>query len=98
MAKKNAPQEHRMRRHHIGQFVSSGDWSDYWTTRISRAEGGRIRVRGYPVEELIEHLSYTESAFLLLTGELPDGRQQALFDLASAHRRSNLADGDDSPV
>lgn len=71
-----------MRRHHIGQFVSSGDWSDYWTTRISRAEGGRIRVRGYPVEELIEHLSYTESAFLLLTGELPDGRQQALFDLA----------------
>jgi len=81
MADKNEPQGQRTRRHHIGQFVSSGDWSDYWTTRISRAEGGKIRVRGYPVEELIEHLSYTESAFLLLKGELPDAREKALFDL-----------------
>jgi citrate synthase len=39
-------------------------------------------VRGYPIEELIEHLSYTESAFLLLRGELPDEREGALFDLA----------------
>jgi citrate synthase len=69
------------RRSHIGEYVASGDWSDYWTTRISRAEGGRIRVRGYPVEELIEGLSYTESAFLLLKGELPDLREAALFDL-----------------
>ncbi len=69
-------------RRHVGQYVSSGDWSDYWTTRISRAESGKIRVRGYPIEELIEHLSYTESAFLLLRGELPDERETALFDLA----------------
>lgn len=68
-------------RKHIGHYVASGDWSDYWTTKISRAEGGRIRVRGYPVEELIENLSYTESAFLLLKGELPDARERALFDL-----------------
>lgn len=66
---------------HVGQYVASGDWSDYWTTRISRAEGGRIRVRGYPVEELIEGLSYIQSAFLVLTGELPDKREAALFDL-----------------
>lgn len=70
------------RRRHIGEYVASGDWSDYWTTRISRAESGRIRVRGYPVEELIAGLSYTESAFLLLRGELPDARERALFDLA----------------
>ena len=69
------------KRKHVGQFVSSGDWSEYWTTRISRAEGGKIRVRGYPIEELIEGLSYTESAFLILQGELPDERQAALFDL-----------------
>jgi len=69
-------------RRHVGQYVSSGDWSDYWTTRISRAESGKIRVRGYPVEELIEHLSYSEAAFLLLRGELPDERETALFDLA----------------
>jgi citrate synthase len=62
--------------------VASGDWSDYWTTRISRAESGKIWVRGYPIQELIEELSYTESAFLLLRGELPDERELALFDLA----------------
>jgi citrate synthase len=62
--------------------VASGDWSDYWTTKISRAESGKIWVRGYPIQELIEGLSYTESAFLLLRGELPDERELALFDLA----------------
>jgi citrate synthase len=66
---------------HVGQYVASGDWSEYWTTKISRAEGGKIRVRGYPVEELIEGLSYTKSAFLILRGELPDEREVALFDL-----------------
>jgi enoyl-CoA hydratase/carnithine racemase len=69
-------------RRHVGQYVDSGDWSDYWTTRISRAESGKIRVRGYPIEELIEHLSYSEAAFLLLRGELPDQRETMLFDLA----------------
>lgn len=68
-------------RRNIGQYVASGDWSDYWTTRISRAQKGRINVRGYPVEEIIEKLSYTEAAFLLLKGELPDAREAALFDL-----------------
>ncbi|MFQ5458884.1 MAG: citrate/2-methylcitrate synthase [Myxococcota bacterium] len=70
------------RKRSVGQFVASGDWSDYWTTRISQAEKGKIRVRGYPVEELIEHLTYTEAAFLLIQGELPDDREAALFDLA----------------
>jgi citrate synthase len=69
-------------RRHVGEYVASGDWSDYWTTRISRAESGKIWVRGYPVEELIEGLSYTEAAFLLLRGELPDDREAELFDLA----------------
>lgn len=69
-------------RRHVGQYVASGDWSDYWTTKISRAESGKIWVRGYPIQELIEGLSYTESAFLLLRGELPDPRELALFDLA----------------
>lgn len=81
MTEKNDSKVKKSRRHNVGQFVSSGDWSDYWTTSISKAQGGRIRVRGYPVEELIENLSYTESAFLLLKGELPDAREKELFDL-----------------
>ncbi len=66
---------------HIGKYVASGDWSQYWTTRISKAQNGRIHVRGYPVEELIENLSYTQSAYLILTGEVPDKRQADIFDL-----------------
>jgi citrate synthase len=81
MAEKSKSQQQTKRRRHIGQYVASGDWSDYWSTKISRAQDGNIRVRGYPVEELIENLSYIESAFLLLTGELPDAREKALFDL-----------------
>lgn len=69
-------------RRRIGQYVDSGDWSDYWTTCISHAESGKILVRGYPVDELIAGLSYCEAAFLLLRGELPDAREAALFDLA----------------
>ncbi len=72
----------RSPRRHVGQYVASGDWSEYWTTRISHAENGKIRVHGYAIEELIEHLSYTEAAFTLLRGELPDEREGALFDLA----------------
>ncbi|MGD9968062.1 MAG: citrate/2-methylcitrate synthase [Hyphomonadaceae bacterium] len=74
----NAP----IRRKSIGDYVASGDWSGYWTTRISRAQSGRISVRGYPIEELIEGLSYTQAAYLLLSGEVPDEREAALFDLA----------------
>jgi citrate synthase len=69
------------KRRHIGQYVASGDWSDYWTTKISQAQSGKINVRGYPVEELISKLTYSQSAFLILTGELPDEREAALFDL-----------------
>lgn len=77
----NQAQMPHRRRHQIGEFVASGDWSDYWSTCISRAGHGRILVRGYPVEEIIERLSYTETAFLVLRGELPNARETALFDL-----------------
>ena len=82
MPDNNERQTHDKKRRHIGQYVASGDWSEYWTTKISRAENGRIWVRGYPIEELIENLTYIESAFLLVTGELPSAREKAVFDLA----------------
>jgi len=64
----------------IGQYVESGDWSDYWRTAISSARDGRILVRGYPVEEIIERLTSTEAHWLLLKGELPSAREAAVFD------------------
>lgn len=70
------------RRRSIGDFARSGDFSDYWQTRISQAAPGRVLVRGYPVEELIEHLSYVETVWLVVRGELPTPRETALLDLA----------------
>src|SRR5262245_43024344 len=33
---------------------------------------GILRYRGYPIEELAEHCSFLEVAYLLINGELPD--------------------------
>ncbi len=66
---------------HIGQYMESGDWSDYWRTAISRASSGEILVRGYPIEEIIEHLTSTEAHWLLLQGELPTPAQAEIFDV-----------------
>jgi citrate synthase len=61
--------------------VESGDWSDYWRTGISEVAEGRILVRGYPIEEIIEKLTATEAHWLLLKGELPTPQQTAIFDI-----------------
>ena len=36
---------------------------------------GILRYRGYPIEQLAEHSSYLEVAYLLIYGELPDAQQ-----------------------
>lgn len=65
----------------IGQYLRSGDWSDYWRTCVSRAEEGRIWVRGYPLEEVVERLSFAEAMWLLVRGELPTKQQAAVWEL-----------------
>ena len=40
----------------------------------STATPGILRYRGYPIEQLAEHSTYLEVAYLLLHGELPDRR------------------------
>jgi len=44
------------------------------TSRITYIDGdkGILRYRGYPIEQLAEHSSYLEVAYLLIHGELPD--------------------------
>lgn len=71
----------RGRRRSIGRFFQSGDWSSYWTTSISRAAEGRIWVRGYPLEEIVDKLSHAEAMWLLIRGELPSRRQAAVWEL-----------------
>ena len=38
-------------------------------------DAGILRYRGYPIEQLAEHSTYLETAYLLLNGELPDKSQ-----------------------
>ncbi|MCU4186330.1 citrate (Si)-synthase [Acidiferrimicrobium sp. IK] len=42
-------------------------------------EQGRLFYRGYPVEQLATTLSFLEVAYLLIYGDLPDGRQMEVF-------------------
>ena len=46
-----------------------GDWSDCQSTPISHAEVGRIWVRGYLPEEIVEKLSFVEAMPLPRRGE-----------------------------
>lgn len=38
-------------------------------------ENGILRYRGYPVEQIAEHCSFVETAYLLINGELPNKNQ-----------------------
>ena len=43
-------------------------------------EAGVLEYRGYPIEQLAEHSSFIEVAYLLLHGELPSATELAEFD------------------
>ncbi len=45
-------------------------------------DAGVLLYRGYPIEELAEHSTFVEVAYLLMHGELPTPAQRKEFDLA----------------
>jgi len=51
------------------------------TSEITYIDGekGILRYRGYPIEEIAERCDYTETAYLLIYGELPTGDQLEEF-------------------
>ncbi|MFM9134321.1 MAG: citrate synthase [bacterium] len=46
---------------------------------------GILRYRGYPIEQLAEHSTYLETAFLLIYGELPTADELASFKVLIKH-------------
>ena len=42
-------------------------------------EKGQLYYRGYPIEQLAEHCDFMEVAYLLINGELPNGKQKQMF-------------------
>ena len=48
-------------------------------------DNGVLMYRGYPIEQLAEHSSFVEVAYLLMNGELPDKQQFATFEHEITH-------------
>jgi len=57
------------------------------TSAITFLDGdnGILRYRGYPIEQLAEHCTFLEVAYLLLEGELPTKEQLELWDCEIMH-------------
>lgn len=56
--------------------------TDWWSTAISDIEPGVIRLRGYPIEQLIGKASFAETIWLMIRGDLPDPGQAELLEHA----------------
>lgn len=56
--------------------------ADYWRTSIIDIEPGKIRVRGYPIQELIGKLTFPDMIWLMLRGECPTAAQSRLLEAA----------------
>lgn len=53
-----------------------------WRTAITRIEPNEILIRGYAVDELMGRLSFAETVYLILRGELPTPTMGKLFGAA----------------
>ncbi|HXR34763.1 MAG TPA: citrate synthase [Candidatus Binataceae bacterium] len=51
-------------------------------SKITFIDGDRgiLRYRGYPIEELAEHSTYLETAYLVVKGELPDRKRLEMWE------------------
>jgi citrate synthase len=57
---------------------------DWWRTAIIEMEPGLIRLRGYPIEDLIGRVGFVNMIWLMLRGELPTDAQAHLLGCALA--------------
>jgi citrate synthase len=56
--------------------------ADWWRTGIIDMQPGRIRVRGYAIQELIGNVTFAQMIWLMTRGELPGAAQARLLDAA----------------
>ncbi|MEW5323597.1 citryl-CoA lyase [Geobacillus thermoleovorans] len=56
------------------------DGAAWWETSISDVRKNEILIRGYPIEELIGNVSYTQMLYLLLCGELLSEKKAKLWE------------------
>ncbi|MFC9617894.1 citryl-CoA lyase [Streptomyces sp. NPDC056938] len=65
-----------------GTLIEQDRVTDWWSTAVSRIRPGEILLRGYPVEQLIGHVTFAEQIWLMLRGELPTPVQGKLLEAA----------------
>ncbi len=56
--------------------------ADWWRTGIIQIAPGEIRMRGYPIEELIGRVGFCDMIWLMLRGDLPTPQQRSLLEAA----------------
>jgi len=54
----------------------------WWTTDIIDIHPGKISIRGYPVQELLNSLSFVEMIWLTVVGEVPSAGRARLLEAA----------------
>lgn len=50
-----------------------------WETGITSHQDGLPRIRGYKLQEMLKKLSFSQAIFLVLKGELPSGKEEAMM-------------------
>ncbi|MQA11791.1 MAG: citryl-CoA lyase [Pseudonocardiaceae bacterium] len=58
------------------------DAAAYWSTSLARIQPGEIALRGYPIEQLIGNVSFVDTIWLMLRGELPSAGHARLLEAA----------------
>lgn len=53
---------------------------DKWQTAITDIGPGKIHVRGYDIVELMEKLTFAQTVYLILRGELPDEKEARMIE------------------
>lgn len=54
--------------------------TEKWPTAITHIEPGKIRLRGYDITECMEKLSFAQTIFLTLRGELPTEAESKMME------------------
>ncbi|MAU12563.1 MAG: citryl-CoA lyase [Anaerolineaceae bacterium] len=52
----------------------------HWTTAITDIQPGSIRLRGHDITELMDDLTFSQTIYLLLTGEMPSQQVGQVLD------------------
>jgi len=56
--------------------------TNWWSTDIIDMKPGVIRIRGFPIEQLIGNISFPQMIWLMLRGDLPAPEQSSLLEAA----------------